>query len=403
MLKTIFLSLLLTIGVFGVEIEEEENVIVLTKENFDDIVGETEFILVEFYAPWCGHCKALEPEFAKAATRLKKDGSAIRLGKLDATVHEDIGADADELKEFSKSADVTIIGYFENADSDKAKSFLDVAAEIEDVKFGVLSDESLKKELELEGEGIFLLKKNDNDKTFFDEELKADTLKAWIQANRLPLVAEYTQKARSSLFGGEIKSHNLLFISKKSSKFEEIFEQFKTAAKEFKGKVLFVYVDTDVKENAKVMEFFGIVNDDLPTIRIISLKEDMIKFKPDFEELSTENIAEFTKSYLDGSLKPHLMSEEIPEDWDKAPVKVLVGKNFKQVVENKKKHYFVEFYAPWCGHCEQLAPIWDKLGEKYANHKKIVIAKMDSTANEVEDVKIQGFPTIKFFPAVAAD
>ena len=56
------------------------DVINLTAENFDSVVNPEELILVEFFAPWCGHCKALAPHYEEAATSLKEKG--IKLAKV---------------------------------------------------------------------------------------------------------------------------------------------------------------------------------------------------------------------------------------------------------------------------------------------------------------------------------
>lgn len=81
---------------------------------------------------------------------------------------------------------------------------------------------------------------------------------------------------------------------------------------------------------------------------------------------SVESLQTFVQNVLDDKLEPYLKSEAIPETND-APVKVAVAKNFDDVVVNNDKDTLIEFYAPWCGHCKKLTPIYDELGEKVSH------------------------------------
>uniref|UniRef100_A0A8D0T0R2 Protein disulfide-isomerase n=1 Tax=Sus scrofa TaxID=9823 RepID=A0A8D0T0R2_PIG len=401
-------------------------------------------------APWCGHCKALAPEYAKAAAKLRAEGSEIRLAKVDATEESDLaqqygvrgyptikffkdgdtaspreytaGREADDIVNWLKkrtgpaattladgaaaealveSSEVAVIGFFKDVESAAAKQFLLAAEATDDIPFGVTSNSDVFSKYQLDKDGVVLFKKFDEGRNDFEGEVTKEKLLDFIRHNQLPLVIEFTEQTAPKVFGGEVKTHILLFLPKSASDHASKLSSFREAAEGFKGKILFIFIDSDHSDNQRILEFFGLKREECPAVRLITLEEEMTKYKPESAELTAEAIRTFCQRFLEGKIKPHLMSQELPDDWDKQPVKVLVGKNFEEVAFDARKNVFVEFYAPWCGHCKQLAPVWDQLGEAYKDHEDIVIAKMDSTANEVEAVKVHSFPTLKFFPAGA--
>ncbi|XP_061101014.1 protein disulfide-isomerase A6 [Conger conger] len=72
----------------------KKDVVELTDDNFDSLVlNSDDAWLVEFFAPWCGHCKNLEPEWAAAASEVKEQTKGkVRLGAVDATVHQGLAS-----------------------------------------------------------------------------------------------------------------------------------------------------------------------------------------------------------------------------------------------------------------------------------------------------------------------
>ncbi len=94
-------------------------------------------------------------------------------------------------------------------------------------------------------------------------------------------------------------------------------------------------------------------------------------------------------------------SEEESEEvqFDESNVLVLDGSNITKAIE-EHKFLLVEFYAPWCGHCKRLAPIYAEAASILAAiEPRVHLAKIDATENQAvaQAYEIQGYPTLKWF------
>jgi len=167
-----------------------------------------------------------------------------------------------------------------------------------------------------------------------------------------------------------------------------------------KGEILFSYSGVTEGIQEQLGEFIGVTSEDLPTIRIMEPTEDNVrkfKYEGEVEKVTVEDIKKFVSDFKDGKLTPFMKSEAVPESND-GPVKVVVATQFEDIVLDSTKDVLVKYYAPWCGHCQKLAPHWEALGEHVKDFSDIVIAKYDATLNENEQVTVEGFPTLIFYP-----
>lgn len=155
--------------------------------------------------------------------------------------------------------------------------------------------------------------------------------------------------------------------------------------KKLKDKVNIADVDCD--EHKDLCQKYGVTG--YPTLKWFGVGDGEPEVYSKTRDL--EALVEYIGEKTDTKLKIEKPKSKVVE---------LTPKNFDSIVKDPTKNVLVKFYAPWCGHCKSLAPIFDKVADDYAFESDVIIAKLDADAHKsIKDkVDISGFPTLKFYP-----
>ena len=437
-----YVALIMIIALSSVraEVEKDEGVLVLTDANFDEELKNHPKILVEFYAPWCGHCKKLAPEYVKAAEALAKLDPPMYLAKVDATIHKEVasrfdvkgfptlkwfvnqqpteykgGRTAEEiinwikkksgpatievndsaLEDLKKSTNI-VVAFFGDASSTEFKEFQS-AADADDKSTYVHAGSDVKLPEGAKTPGVVVFRKFDEPTVVHGGALTQAEISSFVSKSSVPSLIEFADQYIEPIFQQQ-KPALFLFVNKGDSEHAKILDVFGSASKQLKGRIFFSHSGIKDGIQQRLAEFVGVTDKDLPRLMIVGFGEgggDKFIYSGKLAEVTVEDIDKFITGYTSGTLEKFLKSEEIPAT-NEGPVRVVVGKNFKDIV-GKEDDVLLEFYAPWCGHCKSLEPKYKELAEELKSVKGLVIAKCDSTANEIDGIHIQGFPTIKFF------
>jgi len=440
-------TIIIAVAIFGLiaaetgkwGVEEQDEVAVLTNDNFRDFLANNRYAFVKFYAPWCGHCKTMAPGYSKLAKRMKGIEGGVAIAKVDATVENALaeefavkgfptlkffvdgqpvdysgareedamfnwimkktGPTTSELKSVEELAElqqkkVAVLLVTSLSNEAALKAFNALAAGYDDVSFHYTDSAEVKQKLGVEQENTFVVLRtfDDGNKMLSADELTTDVMKNFLDAHRYPVVMPFEQEAAEKIFGSESPAI-FLFSEEAETETTAVFKA--VAQKNMGGSLVFSQSTISTGLGARLAEFLGITASDANSVRIIKFAAgNLLKYK--LEKVTEQSLTQFIEDWKSEKLTAYFKSEAIPET-NNEPVKIIVGNTFEDMILNNDNYVLLEAYAPWCGHCKQLEPIYNELATKLANVTNLVIAKMDSTANEHPSLNIRGFPTIKFY------
>ncbi|CAG4970115.1 unnamed protein product [Parnassius apollo] len=321
--------------------------------NFKGQIEDMDGNFIMFYAPWCRHCTEFEPIWSELAELVNTKNSKFAIAQVDCTLHSQL------CQENDITGYPTLMYYHKNS----------------------FSPFEYKGSRDLPSLTLFLSEVFTSRSEHLKEKEKAST-EVKIYSGMAYLTDQNIEKFVSK------GQHFVMFYApwcKASQRLAPIWAELAVqyAHNEYiqVGKVNcmdneMTCINFDIKHYPHLL---WIVNGRIMGIAEAETLDDL-------------------KAFVD---KMVLAENHDPEKFMKKkkalPVARITDETFETFLE--KDLVFINYFAPWCAHCMQLNPLWLKLGERFQNESRVLIADIDCvrSKNICEMEKINGLPTLVLY------
>lgn len=419
------IALYAAVLVFGRSGEAATSVQVMAGKDFDKHLQDHRQTLVKFFAPWCGHCKKLAPDYEAAAGTLKERN--VPLVRIDATEEKELASKygvrgfptlmwfedgkatdydgartADGIVEWvvSMLGPPVVEAAQEPVPSPERPSVVLHGSSLLDQYWEAAKENRRKASWYYvksdSGPKISLLHKGEDPVELTSDLDDKAAIVAFLVDHIMPLFGKldsdtfdkYMATSKGVVWG--------LFPPEES--LEELEAKYRPMMSEVGKRVhsnFFVtWTDTERFKDA-VENMLSVTT--FPTIAVQKNVGDKRKFLYN-GEMTAQAIVTFVEDVDAGKVAPMMKSEpELPPS--QSPVVAVVGSTLQSIVFTPDHDVMLLVYAPWCGHCKKLDPEYLKLAKKIRKDELtdlLTIAKIDGTSNDspVETMDWTGFPTI---------
>nr|XP_026500812.1 protein disulfide-isomerase A5 [Vanessa tameamea] len=327
----------------------------LTAQTFDSVLSKAEHALVVFYAPWCGHCKRIKPEFENAATRIKNENMNGLLAAVDATKQPELAS-----------------------------------------RFGVKGYPTLK----YFNRGEF---KYDAGHARQEQQI-IDFIKSPQEPPPPPPPETPWSEEESSVrhldsasFRNvlrKIKHAVVMFYAPWCGHCKITKPEFVKAAEKFADELIVAFAAVDCTQHKDICSNYDVKG--YPTIKYFSHFDKSVQ---DYSGGRKE--ADFV-SFIHSQMDKHQTSQKVKSNQDAGfGVNVVLADdgNFHDVISSSKPT-FVMFYATWCGHCSTVKPAYSRLAttlQKENNPVKVIAVDAAENPKAADFAGVQTLPTFKIY------